>query len=51
MEVTVGVPRNLKLHFLPFSKGTVVHPLKLVAAKEEAFFPRSLDEPKTTVCD
>jgi len=25
--------------------------LKLVAAKEELFFPLCLDEPKTTVCN
>jgi hypothetical protein len=48
---TIGVPCNLKFHFLPFSKGTIVHPLKLVAAKEEVFFPLCLDEPKTTVCN
>jgi hypothetical protein len=48
---TVGVASNLKFHFLPFSKGTIVHPLKLVAAKEELFFPLCLDEPKTTVCN
>jgi hypothetical protein len=51
VEATVGVACNLKFHFLPFSKGTIVHPLKLVAAKEELFFPFCLDEPKTTVCN
>jgi len=51
MEVTVGVPRNLEFHFLPFSKGTIVHALKLVATKEEVFFPLCLDEPETTVCN
>jgi hypothetical protein len=49
VEATVGVACNLKFYFLPFSKGTIVHPLKLVAAKEELFFPLCLDEPKTTV--
>jgi len=51
VEATVGVACNLKFHFLSFSKGPIVHPLKLVAAKEELFFPLCLDEPKTTVCN
>ena len=49
VEVPVGVPCNLKFHTLPFSKGTIFHPLKLAAAKKELFFPLCLDEPKTTV--
>jgi hypothetical protein len=51
VEMPGGVPSNLKFHFLPFSKGTIVHPLKLAAAKEEVFFPLCLDEPTTTVCN
>jgi hypothetical protein len=51
VEATAGVACNLEFHFLPFSKGTIVHPSKLVAAKEEVFFLLCLDEPKTTVCN
>jgi hypothetical protein len=51
VEVTVGVPCDLEFHFLPLSKGTIVHPLKLVTAKEEGVFPLCFDEPKTTVCN
>jgi hypothetical protein len=51
MEVTVRIPCNPKFHFLPLPKGAIVHPLKLVAAKEKVFFPLCLDEPKTTVCN
>jgi hypothetical protein len=49
VEMPGGVPSNLKFHFLSFSKGTIVHPLKLAAAKEKVFFPLCLDEPTTTV--
>jgi len=35
---------HLKFYLLPFSKGIIVHPLKLVAVKEKVLFLVCLDE-------
>jgi hypothetical protein len=34
LRTTIAVLSNLKFYLLPFSKGTIVHPLKLVAVEE-----------------
>jgi len=42
---------NLKFYLLPFSKGVIVHPLKLVAVEEEVFSLLCLDKPKAPISD
>jgi len=36
---------------LPFSKGTVFHPFKIAAMKEEVLFILCFDEAKSPVCN
>ena len=49
LGTTTGPFLNLKLYLLPFSEGTIGHPLKLVPVEEEVFTPFCSDEPKAMV--
>jgi len=51
LGTTIAALSNLKFYLLPFSKGIIVHPLKLVAVKEKVFSPLCLDKAKATVCN
>jgi hypothetical protein len=49
LGTTIASRFNLKFHFLPFSKGIIVHPFKLLAVEEEVFPLLSLDKPEATI--
>ena len=51
LGTTTERPSNLKLNFLPFSEGIIIHSLKLAAMEEKVFTLRRLDEAKSLVCD
>jgi hypothetical protein len=51
LETIIAPVSNLKFYLLPFSKGTIFHPLKRAAVEEEVFSPLCSDKPETTVCD
>jgi len=49
LGTTITSLAKLKFHFLPFSKGSIVHPLKLAAVEEEVCTLRRSDEAKPSV--
>jgi len=51
LGTTTAPLSNLELYFLPFSKGTIVHPFKLAAVEEQVFALRRSDEAKSSVCN